>query len=599
MDLGENEIDKFRSDGEDFLRNGDYRRAVECFDRVLEALPGDLSALADRASALVELSEVESALAGYDRALSTDPLNSELLSAKASFLEAQDRWDESKVLYEELLRREPENVQVRLTFASALLKHDAEHTALACYEDGLRIDPSSWPLWRAKGDALLTMKQYDDAYRWFEMRVGTGEESFNAREWTRRGDRLTWSGNDAEALRYYDKALELDPTYTLAWLGKARALRSEKRDLEALAVLDAGLERDARNKDLLFEKGSLLFSLKKLDGALLCYEKLLETEPENKYALLNKGIVLMQYGDCAAAIPFYRKAIAVAPNFLQAMLDLCSCLEKTGQTQEALAWYGKALEIEPDSATALNNKGNLLMQSGQPAQLEEARQLFQAAVEKDPSESLYWVNLGIALKKLGRVDECRDWLHKGLQRDFGSDEARAGVLNALAALESEQGRNIRKAVEHIRAADAAYPTSPVIQANMAEILMKSGEYAEARRYADAADAEYADKETGCAVSFLRFACDLLEHNEEGAYRELGRFLERVQSCLDRKLELAPAWSFVGYEELLAESDIQTRFLLLTLIDLQTGRIDPKKLTFYACPAGQHPNQQAPAPATAC
>jgi tetratricopeptide (TPR) repeat protein len=66
-----------------------------------------------------------------------------------------------------------------------------------------------------------------------------------------------------EALKCFDKALEIDPNYTHAWVSK----------------------------------GLAFFNKKDYDQALMCYDKALEIDPNYTHALNNKGYAWNSKGD--------------------------------------------------------------------------------------------------------------------------------------------------------------------------------------------------------------------------------------------------------------------------------------------------------------
>ena len=51
-----------------------------------------------------------------------------------------------------------------------------------------------------------------------------GEKKININEWLKKGSTLIRSGENYEAMRWFHKALEIDPKIKDSWVGKGTAL---------------------------------------------------------------------------------------------------------------------------------------------------------------------------------------------------------------------------------------------------------------------------------------------------------------------------------------------------------------------------------------
>ena len=62
-------------------------------------------------------------------------------------------------------------------------------------------------------------------------------------------------------MKYYDKTLEIDPSYSLAWYSKGYDLNRQKKHEEALIYLDKAIESDNEYTDAIDSKGYSLTCL--------------------------------------------------------------------------------------------------------------------------------------------------------------------------------------------------------------------------------------------------------------------------------------------------------------------------------------------------
>jgi tetratricopeptide (TPR) repeat protein len=83
----------------------------------------------------------------------------------------------------------------------------------------------------------------------------------------------------AEAIRYYDQALVLDPDFVTAWMAKGVALHNLGSDEEAIGCLDHALALEPDNAGAWSLKGIILSSLGRPGEAADCYARAAEIDP--------------------------------------------------------------------------------------------------------------------------------------------------------------------------------------------------------------------------------------------------------------------------------------------------------------------------------
>ena len=82
-------------------------------------------------------------------------------------------------------------------------------------------------------------------------------------ESNRKGNEYLESRDAANAIKCYERAIELDPSYTVAWRSKGISLLNIGRDSEALS----------------------------------CFERATELNPKDAHAWWNKGVSLLRLGN--------------------------------------------------------------------------------------------------------------------------------------------------------------------------------------------------------------------------------------------------------------------------------------------------------------
>ncbi len=84
-----------------------------------------------------------------------------------------------------------------------------------------------------------------------------------------------------EALKVYDKAIEINPQNTDAWNNKGDALTELNRSDEALKAYDKAIEINPQNTDAWNNKGDALSKQNKYDEAKKAFDKAIEIDSQN------------------------------------------------------------------------------------------------------------------------------------------------------------------------------------------------------------------------------------------------------------------------------------------------------------------------------
>lgn len=196
------------------------------------------------------------------------------------------------------------------------------------------------------------------------------------------------------------------------------------------------------------------------------------------------GFLLVRTGDHTKAVPYLEKALAKKPDSLEAMTNLGNALllkaDRTNEdTEKALSLFEKVADRRPNSAEAQFNLGYA---AARRADFARAVVAYKRASElKEDGQTS--INLGIALQKLGRLDEAAAALRKGISLNTGDKAAHA----ALGSIEVQR-QNFTSAVSVLETAKKLDPNNYGVLANLAYAYSKSGRAADAATaYGQAAD----------------------------------------------------------------------------------------------------------------
>jgi tetratricopeptide (TPR) repeat protein len=162
--------------------------------------------------------------------------------------------------------------------------------------------------------------------------IDVGNEYFNKEEY-------------AKAIEQYDIILS-DPNYGTALSNKGLALRYMGKYNEAIKCYNKAIEIE-QNDDYAWKgKGSVLRDLGNYGDAIKCYNKAIEINPNYAEAWNSEGITFHNWGRYEDAIKCYNKAIEINPNYAEAWFNSARSKVRKGDIKNGLIDLQKAIEID-------------------------------------------------------------------------------------------------------------------------------------------------------------------------------------------------------------------------------------------------------------
>ena len=267
-----------------------------------------------------------------------------------------------------------------------------------------------------------------------------------AAEWSLKGVSHHCLGHFDEAIKCYDKALEINPQLAEAWLNKGISLVKFGRFDDAIKCYDRALEINPQYAETWSNKGNSLGCLGRFDEAIKCYDKALEINPQLAEAWFNKGASLHCLGRFDEAIKCQDKALEINPQYAAAWGVKGNSLNGLGRFDEAIKCHDKALEINPQNAETWLNKGLSLEKLGRS---DEAIKCHDKALEINPQNAETWLKKGNSHHNLGRFDEAIKCYDKALEINPQLAEAWLfkGVAQQTCGLRKDAALSYRKFIE--------------------------------------------------------------------------------------------------------------------------------------------------------
>jgi tetratricopeptide (TPR) repeat protein len=206
------------------------------------------------------------------------------------------------------------------------------------------------------------------------------------------GTALRHQGRLDEALRAFDKAVQLRPDDAEHWRNLGEVLVELNRPADAVLTFRHVLQLNPRHWDAANSSRRLLHSLKRWTEALVAFNLCDELQPDHAPTLQVRAICLRQLRRLEDYLADSLRAHALEPENSETCNNIGDALQSLGRIEEALPWFDRSLDLSPDNVTALNNKAFAL---SQVRRFDEAVATYGRAKAIDPDNAVADWNLAL------------------------------------------------------------------------------------------------------------------------------------------------------------------------------------------------------------
>jgi len=288
----------------------------------------------------------------------------------------------------------------------------------------------------------------------------------------------------AEAVAYFQQAIDLDPNYALAWVGLADSLflratygglPEDEEFPKVHAAIDKALELDDQLGEAYVTLGAVRWQEDDVAAAEAALKSALELNPNYAHAYRWYGIVLTDLGRDEEALAQKRKAQELDPLSAIINMNVAISLRHLGRFDEALAQIKTVIEIDPAFPDAYATIGNIYWV--RLGQLDEAVAWYRKAIARDPGQASGPRNLGFIYLDLGDSAQAEFWLNRSaeVQPEFWLSDM---IMEPLYQHRGEEA----KALEYARKNVAIEPRGPFTLAHLRNHDLRAGRYLEARAW---------------------------------------------------------------------------------------------------------------------
>ncbi len=227
-----------------------------------------------------------------------------------------------------------------------------------------------------------------------------------------------------EALRDYNKALEIEPKFSKAYNNRGGLMRTLKKYEEAISDFNKAIELQPDYTIAFNNRGLLMNITRRYDQAISDYSKAISLKKDYAEAYSNRGIAYRNAGKFEESLRDFNKTIELQPNYYKAYSERGILMAAQNKYDEALKDYNRTIEMQPDYPNVYFNRGNLNMTLKKN---DDAIRDFSKALSLQPALAEAYYNRGLCEININRKTEaCKDFqtaAQYGLQ--YAADQYKA------------------------------------------------------------------------------------------------------------------------------------------------------------------------------
>ena len=220
----------------------------------------------------------------------------------------------------------------------------------------------------------------------------------------------------ADARKFLEKAVSLDPTFAVAYLylGKvAGELFDTKALTEAYEMANKYSEKASEKERLYIEAGYASVVERNPEKKLNLLLELANKYPQEKQFHYELGRVYESQDDKAKAIEEFEKALALDLNFGPALNQAGYDYAQLGEFEKAIQYFERYAAANPGEANPIDSLAELYFRQGR---FDQAKSKYQEALEIRPDFSQSCIGLAYVFAVEENYPETEHWLEESIAR---------------------------------------------------------------------------------------------------------------------------------------------------------------------------------------
>jgi len=300
----------------------------------------------------------------YKEAAGIDPRSVSAYEGMVRLSREGGRWDQVLEFSQKIIALDPRSSQAYLDLGEAYRRLGQSKNAVQTYSRLLGLFPDDAKIdvkvIEAYGRAIAQDPQ-DSLYKekreevLAEFEQLSKRKNYNAADYYNLGVLYEQVGGKEEAIRFYAKAVQIQPDHTQALYHLAELYRDSGNYKTAMDAYSRLVHLHPKFAAGYLGMGIIFNALGERQQARRFYLKVIDLDGENSDAYFNLGYLSESQGELSEAVTYYEKAVELAPKNAEAYYNLGNVYANLGQNGEAIAAYLKTVGINSRHQDAFVN----------------------------------------------------------------------------------------------------------------------------------------------------------------------------------------------------------------------------------------------------
>lgn len=320
---------------------------------------------------------------------------------KAVFCFMNQQYDEALDLFSKILEYNSGLSDVWNYMGIIFGYKNNEERSMECHYNATKLDPFNPFAWYNAGLSCMHFNTFNEALKCFDKAIELDPVNF-PNFYYQKGCLLCRMNQLDDSLYCFNKCIELESNVSVYWEAKGQVLKLLGNYLKAIECFNQVVQIDFENYDGWTVLGNMYLEIQDFKNAIKCYEKIIKKYP-SYLAWNNIGISFHSLSKYKKAVMCFEKALLLKPDGYEALTNKGYSLYKLKNLKEAEYCYEQSFKINANYFYTNLNYGLLLTDI---CQNENAIQFLNKAIELNPTDYRGWNNRGNSFINLGMYEEA-------------------------------------------------------------------------------------------------------------------------------------------------------------------------------------------------
>lgn len=346
------EIAELSKLGYGLLKERKISEAIDSFTKILSIEENNNYALVGLGDCERKRNRFKDAIDFYSKCLSFHPGNNYALFGLADCYKALNKYHKAIEIWEQYLVHDDRNITVLTRVADAYRKIRDFKKSKELYLKVLDMEENNAYALIGIGHLYYDFKEYRDAlYYWTKM-LDINEKAVDIRVLTSIGNCHRKLKTFDQGVKYFERALEMDPENFYVLFGLADCYRGMNQQFRSIEYWNRILKNDPKNKVILTRTGDAYRNTGDYKTATEYYTKAMDIEFD-VYAALGLALICKGEGKFDLAIERLESLIKDDQKNYRLYIDLADCYLKINKKDKAIESL-KSFQKQGVKSTAIN-----------------------------------------------------------------------------------------------------------------------------------------------------------------------------------------------------------------------------------------------------